>query len=67
MTLMFVVLHELTHMMNNKWDHHLDFWLLFKFLLTNAADIGIYSPVNYKIYPINYCGLDLYYNPYFDP
>ena len=66
-TMMFVVLHELSHMMNNTWNHGLDFWVLFKFLLLNAVEAGIYSPVNYEIHPINYCGLWLRYNPLFDP
>jgi hypothetical protein len=65
-TMMFVVLHELSHMMNNTWDHHLDFWILFKFLLMNAVECGIYTPVNYELHPINYCGLMLRYNPLYD-
>jgi hypothetical protein len=65
-TMMFVVIHELSHMMNNEWNHGLDFWVLFKFLLLNAVEAGIYTPVNYEIHPINYCGLWLRYNPLFD-
>ena len=65
-TMMFVVLHELSHMMNNTWQHKLDFWVLFKFLLLNAIEAGIYTPVDYGKYPINYCGLWLHYNPLFD-
>jgi hypothetical protein len=62
-TIMFVMLHELSHMMNNTWDHGEDFWILFKFILLNAVEAGIYQSVNYKKYPINYCGLVLEYNP----
>lgn len=65
-TMMFVVLHELGHMMNNTWNHKLDFWVLFKFLLLNATEAGIYKPVDYSKYPINYCGLWLRYNPIYD-
>ena len=67
-TMMFVVLHEMAHIMNDKWGHTQDsnFWQLFKFLLDNAVEIDLYEPVNYKIEPIVYCGLKLTYNPYFD-
>jgi hypothetical protein len=65
-TMMFVVLHELTHMANKSWGHPTDFWILFKFLLMNAIEADIYSAVDYSKYPINYCGLWLRYNPIFD-
>lgn len=65
-TIMFVVLHELSHMMNNEWGHPEGFWVLFKFVLLNAIEADVYSPVNYAIYPITYCGLLLTYNPVFD-
>lgn len=65
-TMMYVVLHELAHMMNNAWGHDLMFWKLFKFLLVNATEIGIYNPTDYSEKPMVYCGLELTYNPYFD-
>lgn len=66
-TIMFVDIHELAHMMNNLWGHKMDFWLLFKFMLVNAVECGIYTPVNYRKHPVVYCGLLLSYNPLFDP
>jgi hypothetical protein len=66
-TMMFVVLHELSHMMNDKWEHGVDFWVLFKFMLLNGVEAGIYAPVDYGKKPIVYCGLELKYNPLFDP
>ncbi len=67
-TMMFVVLHELTHMMNDKWGHdeNTNFWSLFKVMLVNASEIGIYNPIDYSKKPIVYCGLKLAYNPFFD-
>lgn len=65
-TMMFVVLHELTHMMNDEWGHPYEFWVLFKFVLENAVEAGIYTPVDYKRRPIVYCGMDITYNPLFD-
>lgn len=66
-TMMFVVLHELTHMMNNTWGHPYEFWVLFKFVLDNAVECGVYKPVNYREHPIVYCGMNINYNPLFDP
>lgn len=66
-TIMFVVVHELSHMMNDRWGHDVDFWILFKFMLENAVECGVYSPVDYSSHPILYCGLLLTYNPIFDP
>jgi len=66
-TITFVVVHELSHMMNNLWGHKTNFWALFKFMLMNAVECGIYRPIDYTRYPIVYCGLKLTYNPLFDP
>lgn len=66
-TVMFVDIHELTHMMNNTWGHHTDFWILFRFMLENAVECNIYKPEDYQKKPINYCGLILSYNPILDP
>lgn len=65
-TMMFVVLHELTHMMNDEWGHPYEFWVLFKFVLENAVEAGVYTPVDYKRNPLVYCGMDITYNPLFD-
>jgi hypothetical protein len=62
-TLTFVVLHELTHMMNDDYGHGSKFWDLFRFLLLQAIDIGIYKPEDYSVSPINYCGLLLNHSP----
>lgn len=65
-TIMFVVIHELSHMMNNLWGHKMNFWVLFKFMLLNSVECGIYKPVNYAKSPIKYCGLLISYSPLFD-
>lgn len=64
--IMFVALHELAHMGNLGWGHGTDFWEVFKFILHEANELGIHKPINYKHYPIVYCGLTVDYNPYFD-
>lgn len=62
-TIMFVVIHELSHMMNNLWGHKMDFWILFKFMLMNSVECGIYTTVDYSKNPIVYCGLKIDYQP----
>lgn len=64
-TIMFVVLHEVAHMMNNNWGHTPHYWNLFSFLLKNAHDCGYYTPVDYGVHPIDYCGMEIKNNPYY--
>jgi hypothetical protein len=65
-TLTFVALHELSHIATESVGHKQDFWQNFKWILQNAKEAGIYSPVDYKKYPEKYCGMDINDNPYFD-
>ena len=64
-TLKFVVLHELAHMGNKHYGHGYDFWAWMKFNLIQATEAGLYKPINYKLYPTNYCGLDVSFSPYY--
>ena len=66
-TLLFVLMHESAHIANyNDFGHTVRFWTIFKLLLNNAVEAGIYTPVNYQKYPTNYCGLLINYQPLFD-
>lgn len=65
-TLTFVALHELAHIMTLVEGHKLVFWENFKFLLINAVDIEIYTPIDYKNNNKEYCGMNLTDNPYFN-
>lgn len=65
-TLTFVALHELSHIATESVGHKQDFWLNFKWVLQNAQAAGIYSPVDYKKYPQEYCGMPINDNPYYD-
>lgn len=65
-TLMFIALHEMAHIMTVSIGHKEEFWKNFKFLLQNAVDIKIYTPVDYKNDPQQYCGIEINDNPYFD-
>jgi hypothetical protein len=65
-TLMFVAIHELSHIMTKSIGHKTEFWQNFKFLLENAKESGIHTPVDYKKEPKEYCGMTIHDNPYYD-
>jgi hypothetical protein len=63
----FVMLHECAHIANyNGWGHDDRFWTVFKFLLHEAVEAGVYTPIDYEKYPVDYCSLKIYYQPLFD-
>jgi hypothetical protein len=63
--LVFVGLHELTHIMCESIDHTPEFWTNFKFILRQAAEMKLYDPVDYALDPVMYCSMVVYDNPYF--
>lgn len=65
-TLTFVALHELSHVATESIGHKQDFWQNFKWILQNAKEAGIYSPVDYKKYSQEYCSMIINDNPYYD-
>jgi predicted AlkP superfamily phosphohydrolase/phosphomutase len=65
-TLMFVAIHELSHIATKSIGHKTEFWDNFKFLLENAKEAGIHNPVDYKEAPQEYCGMKINDNPYYD-
>jgi len=65
-TLTFVAIHELSHIMTKSVGHTTEFWQNFKYLLKNAIKINLYKPVDYKKKPVNYCGMKIHDNPYYD-
>ena len=65
-TLMFVALHELSHLATKSIGHTTEFWDNFKFILQESEKIGIYKPVDYKKNQTNYCGMNIKDNPYYD-
>ena len=65
-TLTFVALHELSHLATKSIGHNDEFWNNFKFLITQASIIKIYTPIDYKKQKQEYCGMNIKDNPYFD-
>lgn len=62
-TVMFVMLHEMAHLMTETIGHTQEFWTNFKRLLHDAVQIGIYQPVNYAHQPTPYCGMTITDSP----
>ena len=67
-TILFVNLHELTHIASTENDprHEKNFWKNFKIILHEAEEAGVYTPVDYSKNSIDYCGMVVTYNPYFN-
>lgn len=65
-TLTYVAIHELAHIATESIGHTPEFWKNFKFLLNVAKNINVYSPIDYKKNPKEYCGMDITDNPYYD-
>jgi hypothetical protein len=65
-TLMYVALHEVSHIATKSVGHNDEFWNNFKFMITEAKAINIYNPVDYKKQPARYCGMNITDNPYYD-
>jgi hypothetical protein len=64
-TLMFVLIHELSHVMSVSEGHNAEFMDNFKFILREAKEAGVYIPIDYSHNPIKYCGVKVTHNPYY--
>jgi hypothetical protein len=62
-TVMFVMLHEMGHLMTETIGHTPEFWANFKRILQDALQIGIYAHVNYARQPTAYCGMTISDSP----
>ena len=65
-TLMFVGIHEISHIATKSVGHTDEFWKNFKFLLEQGVELKIYTPVDYKKNPKKYCSMEITDNPYYD-
>lgn len=65
-TLMFVGIHEISHIATESVGHTDEFWKNFKFLLEEANKIKVYTPEDYKKKPKKYCGMKITDNPFYD-
>jgi predicted metal-dependent hydrolase len=62
-TVMFVMLHEMAHLMTETIGHTQEFWTNFKRILHDAVKLGIYTQVNYAQSPVPYCGMQITDSP----
>ena len=62
-TMMFVALHEISHIATVSIGHTDEFWETFKWVLEQSIDIGIYKQIDYKKDPIKYCGVNITSSP----
>tara|TARA_Y100001958_G_C21202153_1_gene528660 strand:- start:3 stop:575 length:573 start_codon:yes stop_codon:yes gene_type:complete len=63
-TLMFVLIHELSHLMTDDIGHTDKFWNNMAYLLRKANEISLYTPINYSVNPVMYCGINIDETPY---
>lgn len=58
-TLMYVALHELSHILDENHDpnHKNGFPKKMQFIIKEAIEIGIYSPRDYRVSPADHCGI----------
>ena len=63
-TILFVALHELSHLMTETFGHDDDFWRNFRFILKVAIDKNIYKRVDFNTNPQPYCSMEINDTPY---
>ena len=64
-TLMFVALHEMAHVASESIGHNTEFWDNFTFLIGEAEEYNLYSPIDYSKKNAEYCGMTITSSPYF--
>lgn len=57
--MMYVCLHECSHLASSSQGHTQEFGQIFSFLVHEAAALGLYRPIDFKRFPAQYCGLVL--------
>jgi hypothetical protein len=62
-TVMFVVLHEMAHLMTTSIGHTPEFWTNFRRILQDGVAAGVYQEVNYDKFPTQYCGMTINSTP----
>lgn len=64
--LIYVLLHEIGHVAADVWGHPPEFWQIFKFILNEAYDAKLWTPINYREHPEKYCGIMVHENTFLD-
>ena len=61
--ILFVAIHELSHIMTPETGHTPLFWNNMKYLLEKASSMAIYTPTDYSKNPETYCGMEINSTP----
>ncbi len=62
-TSMFVVLHELGHLMSVTYGHNEEFRNNFSYIVHLASGLGYYKPEDFENKPVSYCGTEINTTP----
>lgn len=62
-TSMFVVLHELGHLMSVSYGHNEEFRDNFSYIVHLASGLGFYKPEDFENSPVSYCGTEINTTP----
>jgi hypothetical protein len=62
-TTIFVILHELGHIMSVSFGHNLEYTNNFNYVVHLASSMGIYKPQDFHNEPVNYCGTNINTTP----
>ena len=65
--MMFVALHELSHVCTESIGHGPDFWNNFGWVLKEAEANNIYKYTDFQSHPVSYCGVSITDSPRYDP
>jgi hypothetical protein len=65
--MMFVALHEFSHILTESIGHGSDFWLNFGWLLNEAEGMNLYKYTDFAAHPVKYCGIAITDSPKYDP
>lgn len=65
-TLTFVLVHEMSHLAHKGYGHPTSFWEMFRFILQETVEMGLYQKVDYKSVGSPYCGIVVTYSPLYD-
>ena len=57
--MVFVAIHEMSHILTESLGHGPDFWNNFAWLLKEAEIINIYKHQDFKAHPVKYCGMSI--------
>lgn len=57
--IMYVALHEISHVACPEYDHTPLFKKIFKFICEEAIEMKMYKKINFKTFPKEYCGMQI--------